>query len=73
VQEEETKRLTISSPIDYIQKLLAAEMDYWQRSYRKSRSDRIWNDEIHEKKKDIERTIMEDIEMKQLIWFGHMK
>jgi hypothetical protein len=34
--------------------------------------DRVRNGKIHENV-DIERTVMDDIEMKQLIWFGHVK
>jgi hypothetical protein len=44
----------------YKQKLLVVEMDYWQRSYGKSRLYRATNDKIREKM-DIERTIMDDL------------
>jgi hypothetical protein len=42
------------------------EVDYWPISYGKSRLDRVRIDKIHGKM-DIERTIMDNIEMRQLI------
>jgi hypothetical protein len=41
-------------------------MDYWRRNYGKSRLDTVRNDEVSEKM-DIERTIMDDIEMRQVM------
>jgi hypothetical protein len=53
-------------------KLLAAEMDYWRRSARKSRRERIRNTVIREMM-EVEKTILERMERKQLQWYGHVK
>jgi hypothetical protein len=53
-------------------KLLATEMDYWRWSARKSRGERIRNIVIREMM-EVEKTILERIEQKQLQWYGHVK
>jgi hypothetical protein len=52
-------------------KLLDTEMDYWRCSARKSRRERIINRVISEMM-EVERTILERIEQKQLQWYGHV-
>ena len=53
-------------------RLLALEMDYWRRSAGKSRIERMTNDRIREIMK-VETTIIEEIQRRQLIWYGHVK
>lgn len=53
-------------------KMTAVEMDALRRSCRVSRRDRIRNDRIREIM-GTEQTIIDDIQKKQLIWFGYMK
>lgn len=54
------------------QKLLSLEMDFWRRSARISRLDHIRNDRIREIMK-VEQTIIDTIEQKRLIWYGHLQ
>jgi hypothetical protein len=51
---------------------MAVEVDYWSRSYGKSRSDGVGNDEVRGKT-DIERTTVYYIDKRKLLWFGHVK
>jgi hypothetical protein len=53
-------------------RLLATEVDYWRRSARKSRRERIRNTVIREMM-EVGKTIIERIEQKQLQWYGHKK
>jgi hypothetical protein len=53
-------------------KLLATEMDYWRRSARKSRRERIRNT-VTSEVMEMEKIILERIEQKQLQWYGHVK
>jgi hypothetical protein len=53
-------------------KLLATEMDYWRLSARKSRRERIRNI-VNKEMTEVEKTILERIEQKQLQWHAHMK
>lgn len=52
--------------------LEATEMDYWRRSAGKSRLERIRNERIREVM-GIKHTIVEDIKIKQLKWYGHVQ
>lgn len=52
-------------------KLLATEMDFLRRAARKSRLERVTNEEIRRITKK-EETIMEEIQRKQLVWYGHV-
>lgn len=52
--------------------LLATEMNFWRRSARRSRLERIRNDRIREVM-NVNHTIIDDIRAKQLIWYGHMR
>lgn len=52
-------------------KLLALEMDYWRRSCCYSRRDRIRNDDIRNKM-DVKKSILDEIEKKQIVWYGHV-
>lgn len=53
-------------------KLEATEMDALRRAARISRRDRIRNEEV-KRRMGIEGTIIQDIEQKQLVWYGHIK
>lgn len=59
MKEEDKKRLT------------AVEMDYLRRSSRTSRLERVRNEEIRNRMSARE-TIIERIEKRSLIWFGHL-
>ncbi|PSN35169.1 hypothetical protein C0J52_23483 [Blattella germanica] len=47
-------------------------MDFWRRSARISRRDKIRNTVIREKMK-VKGSLTEDIKTAQLRWFGHIK
>lgn len=53
-------------------KLLANEMDYLRRSCRKSKLERVGNETIRQSM-NMTKNIVEEIEKKQLVWFGHTK
>lgn len=53
-------------------KLLSTEMDFLRRSCRRSRLERVRN-EVIKRNMNIERDITDEIEKKQLTWFGHTK
>lgn len=53
-------------------KLLATEMDYLRRSCRRSRLEMVRNTEIREMM-DKKHNITDEIERRQLVWFGHTK
>jgi hypothetical protein len=53
-------------------KLLATEMDFWRRSARKSRKEKVRNVTIREVMR-AGKNILEVIEEKRLRWFGHVK
>jgi hypothetical protein len=53
-------------------KLLATEMDFWRRSARKSRKEKVRNVTIREGM-EVRKNILEVIEEKRLRWFGHVK
>ena len=53
-------------------KLLSTEMDFLRRSCRVSRFEHIRNNVIRERM-DLEKSIIESIDKKQLTWFGHVK
>ena len=61
-------------PTTEVNKILSTEMDVLRRSARKSRSERIKNEHIKEfmgvKGKE---DIMDIIEKKRLLWYGHVK
>ena len=46
-------------------------MDFWQRSARISRKDKIRNNII--KKMYVTRSLLDDIKTKQLQWYGHVQ
>jgi hypothetical protein len=50
-------------------KLLATEKDFWRRSARKSRKEKVRNVTIME----VRKNILEVTEEKRLRWFGHVK
>jgi hypothetical protein len=53
-------------------KLLATEMDFWRRSARKSRKEKVRNDTITEII-EVGKNTLEVTEEKRLRWFGHVK
>jgi hypothetical protein len=53
-------------------KLLATEMDFWRRSARKSKKEKVRNVTIGEIM-EVGKNILEIIEEKRLRWFGHVK
>jgi hypothetical protein len=54
-----------------VYKLLATEMDFWRRSARKSRKEKVRNGTIREIT-EMRKNILEVIEEKRLRWFGHV-
>jgi hypothetical protein len=52
-------------------KLNSTEMDFWRRSARISRKDKIKNIVIKQKM-NVERSLLDDIISKQLQWYGHV-
>lgn len=61
---------TLKSQIE--KRLMATEMDFWRRSAGISRREKIRN-EVIRKKMDIKKSIIDFIEGKQLLWYGHTK
>jgi hypothetical protein len=53
-------------------KLLATELDFWRRSARKSRKEKVRNVTIREIM-EVGKNILEVTEEKRLRWFGHVK
>jgi hypothetical protein len=53
-------------------KLLATEMDFWRRSARKSRKEKVRNVTIREVM-EVRKNILEVTEEKRLRWFGHVR
>jgi hypothetical protein len=53
-------------------KLLTTEIDFWRRSARKSRKEKVQNGTIREIM-EVGKNILEVIEGKRLQWFGHVK
>jgi hypothetical protein len=53
-------------------KLLATEMDFWRRSARKSRREKVRNGTSREIM-EVGKNILEVTEEKRLRWFGHVK
>jgi hypothetical protein len=53
-------------------KLLATEMEFWRRSARKSRKEKVRNVTITDIM-EVGKNILEVIEEKRLRWFGHVK
>ena len=55
-----------------VAELNSTEMDFWRRSARISRKDKIRNN-IIKQKINITRSLLEDIKTKQLKWYGHVQ
>jgi hypothetical protein len=55
-----------------IAKLNSTEIDFWRLSARISRKDKIRNTFIKQKM-NVTRTILDDINTKQLKWYGHVQ
>jgi hypothetical protein len=53
-------------------KLNSTEMDFWLRSARFSRKDKIRNNVIKEKM-NVTRFLLDDVKTKQLQWYGHVQ
>jgi hypothetical protein len=54
------------------EKLNSTEMDFWLRSARISRKDKIRNT-IIKQKMNVTRSLLDDIKTKQLQWYGHVQ
>jgi len=54
-----------------LSKLNSTEMDFWRRSTRISRKDKIRNTII--KQINVTRSLLDDIKTKQLKWCGHVQ
>ena len=50
----------------------STEMDFWRRSTRISRKDKIRN-KIIKQKMNVTRSLLEDIKTQQLKWCGHVQ
>ena len=55
-----------------VEKLNSKEMDFWRRSARISREDKIRNT-IIKQKMNVTRFVLDDIKTKQLQWYGHVQ
>jgi len=55
-----------------VAKLNSTEMDFWRRSVRISRKDKIRNN-IIKQKMNVTTSVLDDIKTKQLQWFGHVQ
>jgi hypothetical protein len=55
-----------------VNKLLTTEMDFWRRSARKSRKEKVLNGTIREIM-EVGKNILEVIDENWLRWFGHVK
>jgi hypothetical protein len=55
-----------------IAKLDFTEIDFWRRSARISRKDKIGNTIIKQKIK-VTRSLLDDIKTKQFRWYGHIQ
>ena len=53
-------------------KLNSTEMDFWRRSARIPRKDKIRNN-IIKQKMNVTMSLLEDIKTKQLKWYGHVQ
>jgi len=54
-----------------VAKLNSTEMDFWRRSARISRKDKI-KSTIIKQKMNVTRSVLDDIKTKQLKWYGHV-
>ena len=55
-----------------VAKLISTEMDFWRRSARISRKDKIRNN-IIKQKMNVTKSLLEDIKTKQLKCYGHVQ
>jgi len=55
-----------------VAKLSSTEIDFWRRSARISRNNKIRNI-IIKQKRNVVRSLLEDIKTKQLQWYGHVQ
>jgi len=55
-----------------VAKLNSTEMDFWRRSARISRKDKIRNT-IIKQKMNVTRSLLEDIKTQHLKWYGHVQ
>ena len=47
-------------------------MDFWRRSARISRKDKLMNT-VNKQKMNVTRSLLDDIKTKQLQWYGHVQ
>ena len=55
-----------------VAKLNSTEMDFWRRSARISRKDKIRNT-IIKQKMNVARSLLDDIKTQQVKWYGHIQ
>ena len=55
-----------------VAKLNSTEMEFWRRSARISRKDKIRNT-IIKQKMNVARSLLDDIKTQQLKWYGHVQ
>ena len=55
-----------------VAKLNSTEIDFWRRSARISRKDKVRNN-IMKQEMNVTRSLLEDINTKQLKWYGHVQ
>ena len=55
-----------------VSKLNSTEMEFWRRSARISRKDKI-RDIVIKQKLNVTRSLLDDIKTKQLKWYGHVQ
>ena len=55
-----------------VEKLSSTEMDFWRRSARISRKDKIRNTKIKQKM-NVTRSVLDDIKTKQLQWYEYVQ
>ena len=63
---------TLCLKVKTVAKLNSTEMDFWRRSTRISRKDKIRNI-IIKQKMNVVRSLLDDIKTKQLQWCGHVQ
>ena len=67
-----SRRMKFTFYLWHYSPLLSTEMDFLRRSCRISRLEHVRNEVIRERAKVV-KSIIDDIDKKQLTWFGHVK
>ena len=58
---------------NHISTLRASEIDFWRRSSRTFRKEKKVRNSIIREKMEVEKTLIDDIKIKQLKLFGHVQ